>query len=416
MNSQSDNAPPESGELADADDSATESEGDESTYRERIERDLDELKEFVQTLTADDLASGSWFTKLLAAALDNYTEKVDWQYFLDKYEGVPADAIVDQRIKMASRYAAIEGGLSASAYTLALAATLGPRGGRSPAALPAAAATMMVDVVYLSRLQIRLAYDISVLYRVPLDMSDPDDLWTLIKVAFTIKSGEFLREVVNKAVPGLVRPVIKRYYARATLAAARGIPYIGRYLLQSTVMKVVIPAVGVPVAVLLNRSTTRIAGEHAREVFRNEARVIEVASNLTKRTQHPSLLGWVAWAAVLADGNISDDEALLMRHLVRQLREHHQVADQELAHLVELDRSEVWQRIEDTAGDLSDLFSAAAQVVRIDGEPNSPERAVLAELADLCNRDEKTGATAPAASSQPPTRGPSIALEGTCGE
>lgn len=32
--------------------------------------------------------------------LGSYTDKVDWQYFQERYEGVPADAIVDQRIKM----------------------------------------------------------------------------------------------------------------------------------------------------------------------------------------------------------------------------------------------------------------------------------------------------------------------------
>ena len=52
----------------------------------------------------------------------------------------------------------------------------------------------MVDVAFISRLQLRLARDIAVLYRVPLDTSDPDDLWKLIRVAFTIKGGEAVRE------------------------------------------------------------------------------------------------------------------------------------------------------------------------------------------------------------------------------
>ena len=36
---------------------------------------------------------------------DKPSLKVDWQYFQEKYKGVPADSIVDQRIKMAARYA-----------------------------------------------------------------------------------------------------------------------------------------------------------------------------------------------------------------------------------------------------------------------------------------------------------------------
>ena len=163
---------------------------DDAADQELVEHERAELREFVKGLSPDDIKSGGWFTKLCAQALSSYTDKVDWQYFQERYEGVPADAIVDQRIKMAARYAALEGGLSARAYTGAVAATIGSLGGASPATVPAAVATMMVDVAYITRLQLRLAYDIAVLYRVPLDLSDPEDMWKLIRVAFTIKSGE----------------------------------------------------------------------------------------------------------------------------------------------------------------------------------------------------------------------------------
>jgi hypothetical protein len=86
---------------------------------------------------------------------------------------------------------------------------------------------MMVDVAFITRLQLRLAYDVAVLYRVPLDLSDPDDMWKLIRVAFTIKSGEMAREGVAKAVPALMRPVIKRCYSRSVLTAAKGREFSG---------------------------------------------------------------------------------------------------------------------------------------------------------------------------------------------
>ena len=60
-----------------------------------VEQDRDELREFVKELSADDIKSGGWFTKLLAHSLHAYTEKVDWRYFQDRYRGLPPDAIVD---------------------------------------------------------------------------------------------------------------------------------------------------------------------------------------------------------------------------------------------------------------------------------------------------------------------------------
>ena len=359
---------------------------DDAAARKVVEHERAELRKFVKELSPDDIKSGGWFTKLIAHALGSYTEKVTWQYFQERYEGVPADAIVDQRIKMAARYAALEGGLSASAYTVAIIATLGTLGGASPATVPAAIATFMVDVTFITQLQLRLAYDIAVLYRVPLDMSDPDDLWKLIRVAFTIKGGELVREGAIKAVPPIVRQVIKKYYSGAVLAAAKGIPFVGKYLLQRTVIKIAIPFVGVPLAVGMNHYTTLLAGRHARDIFRNEARVIELAEGLSKRTKHPQLMLWVAWLVIMADHKITDDEALLIRHLVRLVRDHHQVVDDQLAQLVDVDPAEVWRRLDAEPGDLSDILDTATRVATVDGPVNVRERTTISEVQDHCGR------------------------------
>ncbi|WP_037604467.1 tellurite resistance TerB family protein [Streptacidiphilus rugosus] len=361
-------------------------DADGAADREAVERERAELREFIQGLSADDIKSGNWFTELLAHALNSYTKKVDWQYFQERYEGVPADAVVEQRIRMASRYAALEGGLSAGAYTAAVVATLGSLGGASPATVPAAIVTMMVDVAFVTRLQLRLAYDIAVLYRVPLDLSDPDDMWKLIRVAFTIKSGEMVREGVVKAVPALVRPLIKRFYSKAVLNAAKGLPFVGKFLLQRNVIKIGIPLVGVPLAVVLNRYTTLLAGRHAQAVFRNEARVIELAEGLSRASLHPRSMLWVAWLVIRADDGIADEEALLMRHLVRLVRSDHQVVDAELAQLVDIDPAEVWRRLDAEPGDLSDLLDAAGRVAAVDGAVSAAEKAVIAELRERCRR------------------------------
>ncbi|MFD3775364.1 hypothetical protein [Streptomyces sp. NPDC058612] len=366
---------------------ATEADIDiDDADRQAVEHERAELKDFVAGLSADDIKSGGWFTKLSAQAMSSYTAKVNWQFFQDRYAGVPADAIVDQRIKMAARYAALEGGLSAGAYSAAVVATLGSLGGASPATVPAALATVMVDVVFITRLQLRLAYDIAVLYRVPLDLSDPEDMWKLIRVAFTIKSGEVVREGVVKAVPFVMRPVIKRFYSGAALTAAKGLPFVGKFLLQRNIIKIGIPVVGVPLAVVMNRYTTLLAGRHARAVFRNEARVIELAEGLSERSRHPQLMLWVAWLVIKADGKMADDEALLMRHLVRLVRDKHQVIDEQLAHLVDIDPADVWRRLDSEPGDLSDILDAANRVGAVDGPVNALEKAVISELRDRCHR------------------------------
>lgn len=351
-----------------------------------VEAEREGLKEFVSKLTPTEVKEGDWFAKLLTFALDSYVKKVNWEYFQEKYQGVPPDVIVDQRIKMAARYAMIEGFLSASAYTGAVAATIGSLGGASPLTVPAIVATVMVDIAYLSQLQIRLAYDIAVLYQVPLDTEDPEDLWKLIRVAFTIKGGELAREGAIKAVPAVMRPLIKRYFSGHVLATAKALPVVGKFLLQRNMIKIGIPLVGIPIAVTLNRWSTFVAGKHARSVFRNEARVVEVAERLLDRTEHLSLTLWVAWLVIDSDGKISDDEALLMRHLIRLARDRHEHIDERLAKAVNIDVEEIWSRIESEVGDLDDIVAAAEEIARIDGEMNAKERTILDEIRARCAR------------------------------
>jgi len=352
--------------------------------REEVERDQEELREFVQTLSMADIKSGHWFERLLVFALNNYTEKVDATYFQEKYPGLPADLIVDQRIKMAARYASIEGGFSAGAYTAAVAATIGTAGAASPLALPAGVTTIMVDVVYLTRLQLHLAYDIAVLYRVPLDLNDPDDLWKLIKVAFAIKAGEAIGGGALRAVPLAVRPLVRRFIAGPTLHAARTLPVVGKFLLQRNIIKIGIPLVGVPLAVGLNFYSTKTVGNHAREIFRDEAHIIELAGRLTQRTRHPQLMLWVAMLIILADGKSTDQETLLLKHLVHQLRERYQVNDDVFASVITFDPAEVWLRVQAEPGDKSDLIEAAELVAGVDGISNKKEQRAIAELRSHC--------------------------------
>lgn len=365
-------------------DYAQADEEDPADISASAEQDRASIKDFVSGLRFDEIKNGEWFAKLLTVSLATYEKKVDWKYFQDKYKGVPADAIVDQRIKLATRYAGIEGGMSAAAYTGAVVATLGTAGGASPILVPTAVATIMVDVAYLSQLQLRLAYDVAVLYRVPLDLDDPEDLWKLIRVAFTIKGGELAREGVIKFIPALVRPLVKKFFSGAVLTSAKSLPVVGRFLLQRNVIKVGIPGVGIPLGVLLNRWTTVVAGRHARSAFRNEARVIEVARRVARESAHVELTLWTAWVAITADGDISDDEALLMRHLTRIARERHGVDALHLADVIEVDMDEFWARFEAESEDLDGFVAAASAVASIDGEINDKEQAFLDELELRC--------------------------------
>lgn len=363
---------------------------DEKVVRREVER----VRGFVKDLSMEDLRQGNWFAKLLTFSLNKYVEEVDAEYSRRKYPDLPADAVVRERIQMAARYAGVEGGLSAAAYTGAVAATISSGGGASPLTLPAGGASFAVDLVYTSQLQLRLAHDIAVLYRVPLDMDDPDDLWKLIRIAFAIKSGEAGGGAVLKGVPVVVRPVVKKFFSGSTLAAARSLPVVGRHLLQRNVIKFAIPVVGVPLSVGVNYWTTRTAGNHALEIFRNEARLVESASRIVESAEHHGELPWIMWAAATSDGPATSNQHGLLNYVSKELRARG-TADAELEELrdvIEIDRDRVWRMLEDATGDLEPLHSAAVTTVSVRGKASKKSLMHLERVAAECGVDHDSQA------------------------
>jgi hypothetical protein len=364
----------------------TEDDKRTSSEREQVRHELGRLQKFARGLRLDEVREGTWFSKLVRHSLDQYVHEVDAAYLERKYPGLPADAMVQARIDVAARHAGIAGGLSAGAYTGLVAATIGSGGGASPLTLPGAGASFVLDLLYVSQLQLKLAYDVAVLYRVPLDLDDPEDLWKLIRIAFVIKGGEAGRGLLGKGVPALVRPVLKKVYSGGTLAAAKSLPVVGKYLLQRNVIKFTIPAVGVPLSIGINYWSTRSAGAYAVRVFRREAAIVETARRMTARSVHPAELLWVLWLTIKADGLVHENERLLLKHVTGLLRdpESELVALSELERTVNLQRNRVWALLEAAQGDLTPLYAAATEAAAVDGKVNVNELNMLRKLAGHC--------------------------------
>jgi tellurite resistance protein len=360
--------------------------GDDDADRKAVEREHAEMQDFAAGLSRDELHSGSWFTKLVVQAVSLYTQKVDWQYLQRKYPGATADIKVDQRIKMATRYAGLAGALFASAYSVAFLKGLGPRGGAGIGPQHGGKVVAAANAAFLAQLQLRMVHDISVLYGVPFYLTDPENMWDLVRTTFVIPPGVVASRVALKKASPFTRRVVKSYYSGPVLKSARELPVIGEHLLQSNVIIASVPLVSVPLVAGVNYTTTLISGQHAQKVCGDKARVIELAGRLSKRTQHPQLLLWVANLVVRADGDTSDAEALLMQYLGQRLREEHQVVVEELDNVINLDPEDVWERVDTASGDLNDVLDAARRIATVDGDINLHEQAVLSELEDRCRR------------------------------
>lgn len=362
---------------------------DESALDEgAVRRELARIAGFAKELSLEDLRGGAWFAKLLRFSLDRYVHEVNVDYFRAKYPDLPADAVVQARIQMAARYAGIEGGISAGAYTGAVFLTTSTAGGSSPATVPVGFASFVADLTFTSQIQLRLAYDIAVLYRVPLDLRDPDDLWKLVRVAFAVRAWEAGGGAVGKGVPVVVRTFVKKFFSGSTLATAKSLPVVGKYLLQRNVSKFLIPGVGVPLSMAVNYWSTKMVGAQATKIFRGEAQIAEAARRMTERTMHHAELLWVLWLIIKCDGaRVHENERLLLTHVTAIVGDLNSElpALADLRSTINLDQQMVWSMLESAAGDLRAIYDAGVVAAAIDGKINVNELKSLRKLAKYCS-------------------------------
>jgi tellurite resistance protein len=361
---------------------------DDKTLRETVTAELESLKRLTASFTAEQIKSGEWFAALLRYALETYAREANAEFFQRKYPGLPADAIAHRRIELAKRYAMIEGGLTASAYSAAIAATIGSAGGASPLTLPGAAASFTVDLFYCSRLQLRLAYDLAVIYGHPVDVDDPEDLYDVLRVAFGIKAGEMLRGALPRLAPEATRQGVKAVVSGSVLAILQALPVIGRYLLQRNIIKFAVPLVGIPLSMKLNHWQTGKVGESAKEIFRERSMIREVGDGIVEGTEvEASLLLRALWLVSMADGAVSEQEARLLRSVIETLSDDgaNAAALRHFQEMVDLDRARFESDLRAAPADVRrKVFEIACSVAVVDRDLDAKEVEVLRRLGAIC--------------------------------
>lgn len=361
--------------------------GPVSDLRGKVRQELDKLRGLAQRVSIEEVRQGEWFARLLKFSLDQYVQEVDTAHFDQLYPGLSTEARIRARIDLAATYASMAGGLTAGAYTGALAATLGSRGAASAVTLPAAGASFVLDLLFTSNLQLRLAYDIAVISGVPLDLEDPEDLWRLIRVAFVVTGRASRWEALSRRAPAAVRTMLLKVFTGDPAAASSSLPAMGRFLLQRNLVKFAVPGVGVPLSIGVNHWSANLAGNQAATVFGREARIMATARRVTDQAVDHAELLWVLWLIVRADAVVHENERLLLKHVAGLVGD----LNSELSALTGLDATVNF----DTRPTLSipafvsqdkeALYQAGVAAAAVDGSIDDNEISRLRKIAAHCS-------------------------------
>lgn len=348
----------------------------------QLREEASAAKELAESLGLEDLRKGGWFIRLVTKAMESYSRNGQAEYFREKYPGLPPDDLAELLGALASKYAAIAGGVTGGATTLAVTSAPLTAGASLSVWLPAIA----TELLLVSALQIRHVLDLATVYSVTLDPEDPEDLLVVFSYALGIAPAELLGKGLQSVARGAGGRALQRGLAKGLQSALRA---IGVKVLQRSIVKIAVPGVSIAIASTYNYASTRTLSKVATAHLRNRGRANAELSRLVSRSRAEDLAFPAAalYMAAVQDG-VSTEERQLYRTLLEETAQTGLSLDASLQRMVASEGSilEVLATLDDTEAkrrliELLGLFAA------YDGDIGDSERAFLLQAGAVLGID-----------------------------
>lgn len=286
-------------------------------------------------MEASDSGISGWFWRQLLDVLHAQARDVDLEYFQGKYPGLPREEVARRRIRGAAGMAALVGFASGAAISISEAAAL-LSAWLGPVSIPVIAVAFPVSVlafafelILVLRIQLRLAYDLFLLYELPTDVHNPEQAQEIVGVALGIKSAELAGQALQKVVPrvgpvllrkamptGIVKRRLQDWVARRFTRQ-----YARRYVAQGVLIRALVPGIALATAAGWDYLSTRAIGKTLQaRVSRRVQAAIEADQLALERVKSPRLLLEAVLTLPLPDGGLSESGLSFYRRLVERLR------------------------------------------------------------------------------------------------
>ncbi|PKO16849.1 MAG: hypothetical protein CVU39_06430 [Chloroflexi bacterium HGW-Chloroflexi-10] len=297
---------------------------DDKSIKSQIKTELEDLKKMAAAFGPARLRDGTWFNEFVHAMLSSYAETIikagGVEYFRKKYPGLTQDAIAEKLSTLAMRYAAVAGGVTG------ITASTGVLGGLT---IPVIIAAIGGEILYTTRLQVRLIYDLATVYGDPIDLNDPEQLYRAFVLAYGISAvSANAGNVAAVAGAEVVRAQTYRFITGKTPiiqgAAAKILgPRIGSLITRKAILKVAVPVAGVAISSGWNYVSTKNMAETGRQEFKLEARARQEAVDLCNEAkltfEDLPIIVQAVQAVINIDGSIDPRELKVYQAIVKCL-------------------------------------------------------------------------------------------------
>ncbi len=319
-----------------------------------------------------------WFTRLARRYLAKRvaSEKCDLEQ-----DDARATARAHRAITIACVKSAVSGALAGSVSTGATLVTAQTEGLLAFAAVPVAAAAIGGEMLYRSVLHLDLTCDLAAIFGIQYDAAHEEDLWRLYALAFGTSDHEDGAEENGDPGKELVREVT---HVESEDVGEK----IGHMVLGESIMRNVVPFIGIVSSAVTNVVLTRRMGHTVRRYFRYQRAFKDTFDHAVDllHGEPLDLLVEGMWFIFTADGKLIPEEAACLAKLIHKMTPD---ARHAVTHRFVEDELDWTERLAKGVPEASrDVFLHALEVAAaVDKEVGVPERKILRRAARALGRE-----------------------------
>ena len=299
-------------------------------YKSRINHDKNILKQLISFKENKKFAG--WFSKLLSTVIKSYTKKVNLKYLRDKYHTKDKDTLANKIIYDYSYYTATMG---------LIAGGLGGSGGVFTIFL-----TDLPENALVTYYQVRMIYDLSVVYGKPIKIDDPEEVFPILLLAFEADINDMMqrsaRFVIDKAGKLIIKAAGKRVFLKTIQRAIY--KTLGIKVTQKAIRKTItkaVPIIGETTGgvgcCLINYYLTKRVADNVLFYYRTKSVLINYYNandRISENTRRSRIWHWIfrkketpeyiscsqvlakaCWIMVKCDGKTNQNKKYLVEYI-----------------------------------------------------------------------------------------------------
>ena len=270
---------------------------------------LDALGQAIGVKKGEHRARG-WFTRLASRYFKRNLER----YFAHHQEGAPAPERAEKAIFRACVKSAVSGAVSGGISTAASVVTAQTQGTWGFVAVPLAGLAIVSEMMLRSVVHIDLTCELAEIFGVKFDADDEDDFWRLYALVFKAHGADGERDEEDEA-PG------KELVEKVTHVEGEEVgERIGHVVLGESLMRNIVPFVGIFSSAVTNYVLTWRLGNTVRRAMRYERAMRDALTRAEGLCRSKlNLLVEGIWFIFTADGKLDPEETVCLANLLADL-------------------------------------------------------------------------------------------------